>query len=273
MKSKQSDVTVIRVVRSPRHGKHHGGAWKVAYADFVTAMMAFFLVMWIVGMETDVKELVQGYFSNPVGFKKAFSAGENPLAAGNAPVAMGTERLQLLAREYERRRFEELRDRIRDRLSSSHLLDQLDAQIEIVVTKEGLRIELIESGAGETFFAFGSAAVKPAARRALELIAPELATVPDNIVVEGHTDAAPFGSAGYSNWELSVDRANAARRILEENRLGSDRITGVRGYADRELRVPSEPLNPANRRISILLPFSEPRSFADPEPPTPSTAD
>src|SRR5690606_19750579 len=179
---------------------HNHGSWKVAYADFVTAMMAFFMVMWIVGMETDVKELVQGYFSNPVGFKKAYAAGDNPLGVGASPASVGTERLSLLAREYQRRRFEELRERLRERLAGMDGLRDLDAQIEILLTTDGLRIELIESDAGETFCAFGSAVVKPAAGRVVSVIAAELDGAVDAVVVEGHTDSAPFGSGEYSNW-------------------------------------------------------------------------
>lgn len=256
MKSKKGDKTVIRVVRKAKgRWPHNHGSWKVAYADFVTAMMAFFMVMWIVGMETDVKELVQGYFSNPVGFKKSYAVGDNPLGSGASPVPVGTERLSLLAREYQRRRFEELRERLRERLAGMDGVLDLDAQVEIVLTTDGLRIELIESDDGETFFAFGSSEVKPALRRVLQVIAAELNGVAEAVVVEGHTDAAPFGSTVYSNWELSVDRANAARRVLLEGGLSEDRLAGVRGYADRQLRVPSRPLDPTNRRITILLPY------------------
>src|SRR5690606_34843746 len=120
MKSKKGDKTVIRVVRKAKgRWPHNHGTWKVAYADFVTAMMAFFMVMWIVGMETDVKELVQGYFSNPVGFKKSYAVGDNPLGSGASPEPEGTARLSLLARDSQRWRFEELRVRLREWLSGT----------------------------------------------------------------------------------------------------------------------------------------------------------
>jgi chemotaxis protein MotB len=243
------------------HGGHHGGSWKVAYADFVTAMMAFFLVMWIMGMDPAVKDMIQGYFNNPVGYNKTHSGGANVVGTGNSPLSLDAKRLALLSRETQRRRFEEARTEILERLEGTDELKALKAQIEIVITDEGLRIELVETGDGETFFAFGSATLKPAAARALALIARELAELPNDVMLEGHTDSAPYGRAGYSNWELSVDRANAARRAMEGGGLEGGRVVEVRGYADRELRVRTNPLDPTNRRVSILLPFKDPQAI------------
>jgi chemotaxis protein MotB len=257
-KGSEGKVVVVRK-RSAGHGGHHGGSWKVAYADFVTALMAFFLVMWIMGMDADVKDLVQGYFSNPVGFKKAHSGGTNMIATGNAPLSMDVKRLSMLARDFQRRQFEQAREEILDRIGSAPELQELRAQIEIVITDDGLRIELIETGDGETFFAFGSSELKPAAARALGIIARELRKLPNDLMLEGHTDAARYVRPGYSNWELSVDRANAARRAMEAAGLEGWRVREVRGYADRELRVADNPLDPANRRVTILLPFKDPQ--------------
>jgi chemotaxis protein MotB len=255
---KSDGAPVIRVIKKKSHGGHHGGSWKVAYADFVTAMMAFFLVMWIIGQDDSVKEMIEAYFNNPIAFNKAVAAGHNPLPGGGPSLATMARPPELDAmRDAEERHFEEIRDRIRAKLDETDGLQELRAQVEILITDDGLRIELIEAGSGETFFALGSAELKPAARRALELIGPELGRVTNNVVLEGHTDAAPFRMprASYTNWELSVDRANAARRTLIERGVTDRRVVEIRGYADRQLRLPGEPLDPANRRISILLPF------------------
>jgi chemotaxis protein MotB len=252
---------VIVVKKKARHQGSHGGSWKVAYADFVTAMMAFFLVMWILGMDPQVKDLIQGYFNNPAGFKKGASGGANVIGSGSTPLSLDAQRLALLAREQQRRRFEEARAEIMARLEETDGLDALKAQIEIVITEEGLRIELIEDGSGATFFALGSASLTKAAADALGLIAATLKELPNDLKLEGHTDAAQYGRRGYSNWELSADRANSARRAMEGAGLDGRRVIEVRGYADRELRNPGNPLDPANRRVSILLPFKEPNSI------------
>jgi chemotaxis protein MotB len=142
----------------------------------------------------------------------------------------------------------------------------LGAHIETVQTKAGLRIELIESGTGQTFFPNGSAVMNPVTVMALRLIGEELKALHAPIIIEGHTDARSFGEGdSYTNWELSADRANAARRMLESTGITADRVIEVRGMADRDLRVPSDPMNPSNRRISILLPFTTPENTAEPE--------
>ena len=239
-------------------GGHHGGSWKVAYADFVTAMMAFFMVMWILGMDERLKQAIEGYFSNPVGYKKGAGAGVSPISSGNAPTKLQQNQIRMILHNAEKQRFGELSRRIKEAMAESEALRKLQANVEVVVAREGLRIELVESGTGDLFFPLGSAEMKPAAALALEVIAPELRSLTNPLIVEGHTDAAAFGAAGgYSNWELSGDRANAARRVREANGLPPLRIVEVRGLADRHLRLPHEPLSPANRRISILLPDSQ----------------
>ncbi len=254
-----SDGRKIIVIRKKKggHDEEHGGAWKVAYADFVTAMMAFFLVMWIMGMDQGVKDMVEGYFSNPVGFKRAFSGGSNPMSAGTDPSNLDLRRAVLMTREAQRVQFQRAAEEIGEKLMERGLLGGMEAAVEIVVTEQGLRIELMETGEGETFFDKASARLKPALRSVLALVGPELQALPNPVVVEGHTDALPFGSPGYSNWELSVDRANAARRVLLEAGLNGERIMEVRGYAERELKNPDDPLDPRNRRISVLLPFQD----------------
>lgn len=265
MSKPQAKVVIRKVVKKHGHA-HHGGSWKVAYADFVTAMMAFFMVMWILGMSPEARASIQSYFSNPAGVKDGYSGGPNPLGAGGPSARDGADRVKLISRVQERDALSAAGRRIQARLRSADGLREIAAQVEVVMTEQGLRIELVEHGRGETFFAFGDATLKPAAARALGVIATELETTGQPVVLEGHTDAAPFGRAGYTNWELSADRANAARRALEESGVGRDQVVEVRGYADRRLRVPDAPLSPENRRLSILLPFT---TAPDPEVPAP----
>ncbi len=240
-------------------GGHHGGSWKVAYADFVTAMMAFFMVMWILGMDEKTKQAIEGYFSNPVGYKKGYGAGSSPLSTGTTPSNIQKTSLRMIVRSSEQRSFEQLKAQIQDKLAKNDSLKKLNALIDVQVTNDGLRIELVESGRGDVYFPTGSARMKPATTLALQLIGTELAALQHSVVLEGHTDAAKFGSDGsYGNWELSADRANAARRVLEASGVTDGRILEVRGYAETKPRIPDDPLAPANRRISILLPFSRP---------------
>jgi chemotaxis protein MotB len=247
------------------HGGHHGGSWKVAYADFVTAMMAFFMVMWILGMDQQLRQAIEGYFSNPIGFKKGYSGGATPISSGSSPASVKTNAVFLASREYQRKRFDEVSQSLHEKLDSVAQVGKLRAKVEIIVTDAGLRIELIESGTGDTFFPLGSADLKPEGRAALEVIAEELARLENPIAIEGHTDAAPFPrGARFTNWELSNARANAARRVLEATAIAVGRIVEVTGYADRQLRNAQNPRDPANRRISLLLPFVRP-----PESPGP----
>lgn len=247
---------IIKRVKKVGHA-HHGGSWKVAYADFVTAMMAFFMVMWILGMDEHTRKSIEGYFANPTGFKKGFGAGQSPVGVSQTPVQMKEDKIRIIIHTAESRAFTETAKRIQEQLEAAHgALGS--AKFEVIVGDQGLRIELIEDGSGENFFPSGSAAIKTPARIGLTIIAHELRALHSSIVVEGHTDAAQYGAGGtYSNWELSADRANAARRVLEESGLNSKRIAEVRGYADTRPRVPSNLTAPENRRISILLPFSQ----------------
>ena len=257
---------IIRIVKKKKaHAAHHGGSWKVAYADFVTAMMAFFMVMWLLSMDQKMKDAIEGYFSNPVGFKKGFSAGTNIISSGNSPAGEVKPPLRILIRTAEEKKFGDLAKDLRTRLNGSPDLRALGAHIEAVQTKSGLRIELIESGSGQTFFRNGSAEPLPITVAALRLIGAELSRLQTPIIIEGHTDSQQFGSsASYTNWELSSDRANAARRLVQAAGVDPSRIVEVRGMADRDLRVPSNPMDPANRRISILLPFTVLPGEADP---------
>jgi chemotaxis protein MotB len=250
------------------HGGHHGGSWKVAYADFVTAMMAFFMVMWILGMDQQLRQAIEGYFSNPIGFKKGYSGGATPISSGASPATVKTNAVFLASREYQRKQFDEVSDKMRTKLDSVAQVGRLRTKVEIIVTDAGLRIELIESGTGDTFFPLGSPVMKVEGRETLSIIAEELARLENPIAIEGHTDAAQYSAgASFTNWELSNARANAARRVLETTAISPNRIVEVTGYADRQLRNKGNPRDPANRRISLLLPFVRPPEGVQPPSP------
>ena len=264
MASKDGRKIIIVKKKSGGHGGHHGGAWKVAYADFVTAMMAFFMVLWIVGLDDQTKKAVQGYFLNPVGNKNAYSGGASPAASGASPARVSKNALKLIVRKAEEAQFKDFQKRIAARIDSNQALQGLKNSIEIIITKDGLRIELVEKGSGDDFFPTGSAVLRPKAVTAIALIAEEIGLLSNPIILEGHTDGAPFGAGGsYTNWELSADRANAARRVVSAAGIPNDRLVQVRGLADRDLRNPNDPFDPTNRRISIFLPF---RAFDDENP-------
>jgi chemotaxis protein MotB len=250
----------IVVVRKKKvvAGGHHGGSWKVAYADFVTAMMAFFMVMWILGMDENVKQAVEGYFSNPVGYKKGFGAGASPIGSGASPARAASGQVRLLVRAAEGQRMAAVARAVEKAVAGDGSLKKLGAKVEVKVGKDGLRIELVESGSGDVYFPVGSSSMKTATVIALQLITPALGATASPVILEGHTDAARFGtSAVYGNWELSGERANAARRVMEAAGLPQGRVAEVRGLADREPRV-EDRFAPANRRITIFLPYSSP---------------
>jgi chemotaxis protein MotB len=248
----QRPIIVVRK-KAPAHAAHHGGAWKVAYADFVTAMMAFFLVMWIISMDQNVRNSIEGYFSNPVGFKKGYSAGKTPLSVGSSPSSVQSTPIRLITRKKEEEQLSAAGGKIKTRLKEAGL-SGISENIEIVRTATGLRIELAESASGQDFFAIASATMTPLMRKTLSLIAAELAPLRNPLVIEGHTDASQYAGL-YSNWELSADRANAARRVMEASGLDPARIVEVHGMADRQLKNKENPLDPRNRRITIVLPF------------------
>jgi chemotaxis protein MotB len=248
------NVVIIKKVKKGGHG-HHGGAWKVAYADFVTAMMAFFLVMWLVGQSKGVKASIASYFRNPGVFEH--DNGKAPIPGGDLHVDPQAHSQpqpqpdQLL--DEEKQLLERTAKRIREMLEANPALKKLEKQVEIQITREGLRIELLE-GDEPTFFASGSAQLAPGTERVLALIARELGTLKNPIVVEGHTDARPYTSTtGYTNWELSADRANAARRSMEKGGLWDGQVHGIRGYAATSLRVADKPLDPHNRRVTVIV--------------------
>ncbi len=236
-KNKPQPVIVIK--KKGGHGGHHGGAWKVAYADFVTAMMSLFIVLWLMNSSEKVKKAVAGYFNDPRG--TATLMGTTLSGTGETVAAASNDDLQ------------KLKDKLEQEIKAKKDLEKLAKQIEITITPEGLRIELLEDKNG-TFYQSGSARLSDRGQELLALLAAELKTLPNNLLIEGHTDATQYSNdADYGNWELSADRANAARRLLQADGVRGDQVTQVRGYADQLLRVKADPYDPSNRRISILV--------------------
>jgi chemotaxis protein MotB len=251
--SKQQPVVVVK--KKSGHGGHHGGAWKVAYADFVTAMMAFFLVMWLVNQSDAVKQAVQGYFQNPIGYMK--SKGEGVLEGEESPIKHKNGKSVLSNRlEQERELLLDAGERISSAIDNIPELRGLKEFVEIEMTPEGLRIQLIDSDKkeGANFFDLGSAELKPTTSLLLTAIASELGKLPNYIVVEGHTDSKPYmGLDDYSNWELSADRANSARKLMESAGLQAGQIVEIRGNADRRPKFSDNPQDPRNRRVAIIV--------------------
>ncbi len=259
----------IRIVKKKNAGHgHHGGAWKVAYADFVTAMMAFFMVMWLIGMDAQTRAAIAAYFRDPVGFMEAVRKNEAIFTINDAvpPGGKNTPNMPRAAkdgktalkkdRKTEQQELEAFKQYMERALSNIPELSRLKEFVKIEFVKEGLRIELLE-GKEPVFFQTGSATITPAARRLLELIAKKISQLDNRVIVEGHTDAQPYRyGGGYSNWELSSDRANAARRVLEAGGLWKGQVAEVRGYADTRLRDPMNPFHFSNRRVSLLIPYT-----------------
>ncbi|MHB1687355.1 MAG: flagellar motor protein MotB [Ignavibacteriaceae bacterium] len=236
-------------------GGHHGGAWKVAYADFVTAMMALFIVLWVLSQDQNVRKLVANYFKNPIGFS---NKGQNILQ-GQTPSLMKSQDMSLQdARAREMEILQKMGDELIGDLSRDPKFNNLMGQIKIEFVKEGLRIELVEA-AKNLFFEIGTAKLTKEAELLLRKIGDELSKLPNQIIIEGHTDARPYsgGANSYTNFELSADRANSARRALTSGDLPDKQIFQVRGYADRELRDPKDPFSFVNRRISIIIKYLE----------------
>lgn len=240
MAAKTQPIIVIK--KTGGHGGHHGGAWKVAYADFVTAMMALFIVLWLMSQSEQVKKAVAGYFNDPKGLSTLLGTTMSGTGNGTIPVV-----------DRNQKELQDLKKKLEAEIKARKDLEKLRKQIEITITPEGLRIELLEDKNG-TFYQSGSAQLSPNGQELLALLASELKTLPNKLLIEGHTDAAPYSKdANYSNWELSADRANAARRLMQQDGVRGDQVTQVRGYADQMLRVKNNPYDPSNRRVTILM--------------------
>lgn len=234
---------IIVIKKKVGHGGHHGGAWKVAYADFVTAMMALFIVLWLLNTSQNVKDAIAGYFKDPTG---------NGRMVGSAQAGSG-ESLKL-----QHDNMEELKDKLEQLMKETPELTDLKDNVQMTVTGEGLRVELLETEKG-FFFQSGSATPSEVGSEFLEKLAAEVGRLGNKVVIEGHTDAKPFSTVrGYTNWELSADRANAARRIMQDSGLNGDQVTQVRGFADQSLRNSDDPEDPQNRRISVIIKYQLP---------------
>lgn len=251
-----SDSPIIIKKKKGGHGGHHGGAWKVAYADFVTAMMALFIVLWVLGQGEEVQQAVAGYFKDPIGFGSSKGKGVIDLK-GTSAIDLNLK-AQIEQKEMEKQRLAKMGDEIINDLSSSPEFQGLLDQIKVEFVEEGLKIEILESS-NDVFFDIGSAALNSKAVSIMEKIGGQLGKLKNKIVVEGHTDSRPFPGTmtGYTNFELSADRANTARRSLIQGGLHHEQIDKITGYADQRLRNQSDPYDVLNRRISIIVKYSE----------------
>jgi len=252
MSAKPPGNQPIVIIKKVVAGGHHGGAWKVAYADFVTAMMALFIVLWLMNASPEIQKAVSLYFTDPRGYKDM---------DGTGTVGAASDQSLLLSKED----MPDLKEKLTQTLKSLPQLGALKEQVEMTVTGEGLRIELIDKE-GNSFFDSGAREFTGSARDVVAALATQIGRLENPIVIEGHTDARPFSNRGYyTNWDLSTDRANFARRYMEQQGVKPEQITQLRGFADRQLRMPGDPDNYSNRRISIIvgfvdLPTAEPES-------------
>jgi chemotaxis protein MotB len=237
------EKTQIIIVKKPAHGgRHHGGAWKVAYADFVTAMMALFIVLWLLNSSEKVRKMVGGYFQDPHGVGR--QTGTKLAGSGDGM-------------PLKKQDMSKLREKLEQAMKKMEDFSRIHQHVQIIVTPEGLRVELIETKGG-FFFENGNASATVQGKELLTALANEIGKIPNHLLIEGHTDAAPYSAdRTYSNWELSSDRANSARRLMEQAGLRPDQTSYVRGFADRHLKNPANPLDPANRRVSLVIQYQD----------------
>lgn len=253
MAEKKDEKPVINIIKkkSGHGGGHHGGAWKVAYADFVTAMMALFIVLWIVGQSKKVKQSVSHYFKDPGAFMK--STGSAMSSDGKIPdLGKAGKDSTLTLKLSDITQLREEGAKLKEMISSLPEFKYFKNQVEITITKDGLQIDLIEDSTG-VFFDVGSAKLKPKAINLLQVMGADFKKLPNGVIIDGYTDARPYVTQNYSNWMLSVDRANAARKILLKGGMRSGQLLQIRGYADRDLRDPKHPYDASNRRVSIVV--------------------
>jgi chemotaxis protein MotB len=275
-------IIVKKIIEAP-HGGHHGGAWKVAYADFVTAMMAFFLLMWLLGA-TDEKDrkAIADYFTPTLVQLKEGSAGSNGLFGGESLMARddypnragqtGTRTITIPqeatgtkdiggkdSRTRQQAQFEQLKEEIEKRLQSSAELKELLKNVRFTDTREGLRIDLVDE-ADFSMFALSTDTLVPRAQELLREVAIVIETLPNPIVVRGHTDALPYASGKtMNNWTLSTARAEATRKAILSGGVTPARVQRIEGVADREPFNPADKYDPKNRRMSITLVFMDGR--------------
>jgi chemotaxis protein MotB len=235
------DGQVIIIKKKGGHGGHHGGAWKVAYADFVTAMMALFIVLWLMNSSKPVRDAIGGYFRDPRGV-----AQKKGSALGGAGEGTPVVKKEDMAK---------LKNDLMKAMEAMPNFDKLKKQIEMTLTPEGLRIELMENTQG-TFFENGKSQPTPSLQTLLKILAEDVGKLPNSISIEGHTDSKPFSdSRTYGNWELSADRANTTRRLMQDSGVRQNQVAQVRGYADQNPRKPLQPEDASNRRITLIIQY------------------
>lgn len=273
--AEQQQPIIIKKIKKGGHG-HHGGAWKLAYADFVTAMMAFFLLMWLLGSTDEVtRKGIASFFADP--YKVSMSGGSSAaertsvIEGGGADmvtsydgqVQMGSssdqdatpEEIEKQAEAVEKQKLEALKDKIQDKLNETPELNEFKDQIKLEITSEGLRIMIVDDQ-NRPMFRLASAQAEAHVRVILRALAPAINELPNRVSLNGHTDALPFpaNQKGYTNWELSSDRANAARYELIEGGLDEKKVLRVIGLSSSiPYNAQTDPLNPVNRRISIIV--------------------
>ncbi|MBV9505282.1 MAG: OmpA family protein [Acidobacteriia bacterium] len=225
--------------------KRKNGAWKVAYADFVTALMSLFIVLWLMSASAGVKKSVQGYFKDPKAYSRRLGAGR----------ADSGESLRV-----DHQNVHDALKRVEEALRRVPEFRTIQQNVLFTVTGEGLRIDLLETEKG-MFFMTGSSVPTPAGEHLVNFLASELRKMPNEFVIEGHTDAQPFRNAVpstlYGNWELAADRANSARRLLQGNGVDPKQIAEVRGFADRRPLNSANLNDPRNRRVSLVVKFAD----------------
>ena len=270
MSAENQQPIIIRRVKKNNHGGHHGGAWKVAFADFMTAMMAFFLVMWLVGQKSEVREAVAGYFRDPGKFQD--KGKEGVLKGSSSSIPLNNQALVLIDNNKEKGMGPDKEEKEQLSLAAKKILEDLEKEqvfkklkdnIKIQMTSEGLRIILNESEDSPAFFEPGSAKLLQESAIILIKIARELGELDNRIVIEGHTDASYTGTKDYTNWELSVDRANSARMLLSVSGLSKDQVREVRGFAEQFPMIIKNPGDARNRRISLVVLYKSRESQYD----------
>jgi len=264
----EQPIIVKRIKKG--HGGHHGGAWKVAFADFMTAMMAFFLVMWLVGQSDDVKEAVSGYFKDPGSYTMQGKSGV--LKGSDRAVKNKDVSSAMVAPPKEKENAGNIEEKEKMTLVARNIMEELEKQeafqrlkknVQMQMTSEGLRIILNESENSPAFFEKGSAKLLQKSAIILVTIAKELGNLTNHLVVEGHTDNTSVGHGGYSNWELSADRANSARQLMEVSGLYEGQVREVRGFANKFPMILGSPDDPRNRRVTLVVLYEERERFYD----------
>ena len=251
--SASTQPIIIKKKKVDGHGGHHGGSWKVAYADFVTAMMAFFMVMWIMGLSTATRKSIQSYFNDPVGFMQNEPRTKEimEMNSGSAGKPKGTEKGRGAANA-EQKVMEGVQRQVEKQVAGDKGIGDLGKNVKVAITDAGLQIEFVEAQ-GAVFFESGSSTIRPAARAIVAHLAPILAKSGKPMIVEGHTDAAPCGGPG-GNLGLSASRATALAEALQSDGIPESRFRGATGYGSTRLERPDKPYDFSNRRVTILLP-------------------